>query len=354
LDATIFKQKKGMLAVLNEKGNIERSSVDEHQISLKHFANSFGFFQEHLEKNKLGKQIIPLLIQRFVTAIDEQLAQYSSEVLESPDAEFRKNWDEIRQEWEKSKDDLQRKKGKLTLTEFGRYVGKLFSGQSNPKAPLGNLDIAPKLGEIYHKVQFSVKDILQELEQTRAIPAKKAEHLFEKGTKWGDLEICLDCIVTGDNERQLERMQEKKKQAEKFQSFFTATIPDLQDLMRSLPIPPQTPEERNKLIRKNIVQRNNDFLQSIPKDDIDLNVAMKNYMETVKDKMYTLLDLTQKEIKIETPGGTLIFPVEKRIGDGQGMLDMKFVLTIPDEAEAFLSAETSPLRHKFFTVVDKS
>jgi hypothetical protein len=296
-----------------------------------------------LGKNPLGKKIIPLLIQHFIAAIDEQLTQNASEIPE-----------EIRQEWEKSKDDLTRKGKHFTLTEFGGYVGKLFSGQSNEKAPLGNLDIAPKLGEIYQKVQFSVKDLVQDLVQTKAISTEEVEQLFEDNHQWTDLETCLDCIVTGDNRQQLESFQEKKKLSAQFQSFFTATIPDLQDLMRSLPIPPQTPEERNRLIRKNIVQRNNSFLQSIPKEDIDFKVTMKKYMETVKNKMYTLLDLTQKEIEIETPNGTLTFPVEKSIGEGQGMLDMKFDLTIPPEAEEFLSANTSPLREQFFTVTDNS
>ncbi|MDR0651314.1 MAG: hypothetical protein LBG59_08180 [Candidatus Peribacteria bacterium] len=40
-DATIFKEGKGMLAILQKEGTIERSSVEEHQISLKDFVNSF-------------------------------------------------------------------------------------------------------------------------------------------------------------------------------------------------------------------------------------------------------------------------------------------------------------------------
>lgn len=203
-------------------------------------------------------------------------------------------------------------------------------------------------------MRFPLKDITQELVQQKIIPAEQAEHLFEQGKKWGDFETNLDCIITGDNKRQFEKIQEIKKRNDQFQNFFTATLPDLQDLMRSLPIPPKTPEEWNTLIRKNIVQRNNALLQSIPKDDIDFKVAMKDYMEKVEDTMYTLLDLTQKEINIATPNGTLTFPVEKSIGDGQEILDMKFNLTIPDEAEEFLSADTSPLREQFFTVIDKS
>ncbi|MDR2415511.1 MAG: hypothetical protein LBD75_02630 [Candidatus Peribacteria bacterium] len=331
-----------MLFTLNEQGNINRQSVEEHQISLKDFSTSFRFFQEYLSKNDLGKQIIPIMIQKFIQAIDQQLVQHAGEIPE-----------EITQEWTKSKDDIERKR-KITLTEFGGYVEKLFSGRLHKKAPLDNLEIAPILGKIYKQVSFPLKEITQELEQQNIISAEQGERLFEKGNKWSTLATNLDCIVTGDNQKQLEKIQEKKKRTSQFQNFFTATIPDLQDLMKSLPIPPKTPEDRNKLIRKNIVQRNNAFLQSIPKDDIELQVAMRDYMEKVKDTMYTLLDLTQKEINIETPNGTLTFPVEKSIGEGKGMLDMKFDLTIPDEAEEFLSADTSPLKGQFFTVEDQS
>jgi hypothetical protein len=41
LDATIFKGKKGMLSILNDQGHLERQSIEEHQIPLKDFSNSF-------------------------------------------------------------------------------------------------------------------------------------------------------------------------------------------------------------------------------------------------------------------------------------------------------------------------
>jgi hypothetical protein len=51
--------------------------------------------------------MIPIMVQNFIQAIDQQLLQHAGDIP-----------NDIIQEWEKSKDDIARKGKHITLTEF--------------------------------------------------------------------------------------------------------------------------------------------------------------------------------------------------------------------------------------------
>ena len=127
-----FEKGKGMLAKLNEYGEFNQldsegnrigvnrdlvNQVMNHTTSLKKFSDSANFWEQNLSKNELGKQMIPVIIQKFIEKIDSYI--YSTD----PRITIHKVTKEDR---EKTKQNYQNPKIKKSLSEFLAATNVLF------------------------------------------------------------------------------------------------------------------------------------------------------------------------------------------------------------------------------------
>jgi hypothetical protein len=160
-----FEKGKGMLAKLAEYGEfyqldsegnrkgVNQELIDQamnQTISLKKFANSASFLEQHLSENQLGKQMIPVIIQKFIEKIDTAFGQHTGEIHPSK----KERWKEIKQYYADGK--IQK-----SLSELLADTNALFDTY---RANTTDDEPSPVLWEkIYPTISISTKEIIDEL-----------------------------------------------------------------------------------------------------------------------------------------------------------------------------------------------